>query len=395
MDNYSTGNPKKFVFVVQGEGRGHLTQAMAVYESLIAEGHQVLALLIGTTKGKDLPAYVKERLRTHIIPIESPHFIKDKSNRSISLIRTAWHTLRHLRTYRHSIRLIRHIVQQHRPDILINFYDPLVGMAAKIYSLQTKIVSVAHQYLYLHPDFHFPKGSSFRNMWMIKNYTALTAAGSDALLALSFYPMQQMKHKHLHVCPPLLRKEIAEQEVFAGKHMLVYIVNAGYMKNIIRWHEQHREVEIHCFTDSAAVKGKWEYHEGLYFHSLDDRKFLYYMANAAALVTTAGFESVCEAMFMGKPVMMVPVENHFEQWCNARDAASCGAGIYAEQFDLTLLQDYLPAYQSNNHMKDWVSQSATILNGVISELTSSTPLPPTEHAFFEPSLPMNETAAVH
>jgi hypothetical protein len=58
-----------------------------------------------------------------------------------------------------------------------------------------------------------------------------------------------------------------------------------------------------------------------------------------------------------------------------------------------LLQDYLPAYQSNNHMKDWVSQSATILNDVISELTSSTPH--TRHAFFEPPAPMNETVAVH
>jgi len=117
------------------------------------------------------------------------------------------------------------------------------------------------------------------------------------------------------------------------------------------------------------------------------------MANAAALVTTAGFESVCEAMYMGKPVMMVPVENHFEQWCNARDAASCGAGIYADQFDLTLLQDYLPACQSSNHMKDWASQASAILYDIISELTSIKQ--PTEHAFFEPILPMNDTAAVN
>ena len=35
----------------------------------------------------------------------------------------------------------------------------------------------------------------------------------------------------------------------------------------------------------------------LSFHQLDDVKFLRYMAGCKAYATTAGFESVCEAMY--------------------------------------------------------------------------------------------------
>lgn len=42
------------------------------------------------------------------------------------------------------------------------------------------------------------------------------------------------------------------------------------------------------------------------------------MAGCKAYASTAGFESVCEAMYLGKPILMVPA--HIEQDCNAYDA---------------------------------------------------------------------------
>jgi uncharacterized protein (TIGR00661 family) len=360
---------KKFLFVVQAEGRGHLTQAIAVYEMLTRSGHIVTAVVIGSAKGKEVPAYVKERCKVPVLSIDSPHFVKDKHNRGISITRSIVYAIKNIRKYYQSICFLKEAVHHHQPDVIINFYEPLTGIAAALFSLPVKIISVAHQYIYLHPDFHFPKGSSNRDQWLVKYYTKLTAYRSNRLLALSFYQMDCMDYRRIKICPPLLRKEIAQQEIFKGKYILVYLVNAGYMKNIISWHKENPDMEIHCFTDSPAVKGKWQYAEGLYFHALDDRKFLYYMANAAALATTAGFESVCEAMYMGKPVMMVPVENHFEQWCNARDAASCGAGIYANHFDLTQLKNYISKHVNvAEKMINWVDRAETILIQAIAEL---------------------------
>lgn len=52
------------------------------------------------------------------------------------------------------------------------------------------------------------------------------------------------------------------------------------------------------------------------------------MSSCRAYATTAGFESVCEAMYLGKPLLMVPA--HIEQDCNAYDAARGGAGIISD-----------------------------------------------------------------
>lgn len=37
----------KFLFIVQGEGRGHLTQAITLEEILRRNGHEVVEVLVG------------------------------------------------------------------------------------------------------------------------------------------------------------------------------------------------------------------------------------------------------------------------------------------------------------------------------------------------------------
>jgi uncharacterized protein (TIGR00661 family) len=86
------------------------------------------------------------------------------------------------------------------------------------------------------------------------------------------------------------------------------------------------------------------------------------MASAKGLVSTAGFESVCEAMYLNKPVLMVPVEGHFEQYCNSRDAFYAGAGLYDTTFDIHKLDQFASATKTENtYYKKWVNQSSDIV----------------------------------
>lgn len=360
---------KTFVFAVQGEGRGHLTQAIATYEMLTARGHNVAAVMIGSSCRREIPAFVKEKIKAPVITFHSPNFVTDKNNKSIQLGKTICKNLLQWKKFRKSIQLIREVVDIYQPDLLVNFYEPLIGISSVFKKLNTRIVSAAHQFIYLHPGFSFPEGGRKTDRYAIKKYTQLTARGSDKLLALSFYPLQQQQYKNIIVSPPLLRKELFNQEVFTGNHLLVYILNAGYMQDIINWHKKNPEVEIHCFTDSKSVKGKWRFDDTLCFHSLDDQKFLQLMASAKALVTTAGFESVCEAMYLGKPVLMVPVKGHFEQWCNARDGAKAGAGTYADEFNLdVVLHDLSFCQNRNEQFVQWTKQTTQLMLQTFSEV---------------------------
>ena len=347
----------KILFTVQGEGRGHLTQAIVAYELLVEQGYEITGILVGGTRKHRVPEYFRKRIKSPVYRVESFGFVRDKNNKSVRILPSILHAFRHLIKYVHSIRVIREIIKRHQPDLIINFYEPLVGLAHLFKSISLPTVSVAHQYLFLHPDFKFPAVLAPSDRRMLQLYTRLTAFGSNKMLALSMYPLPEDTSYSIVVSPPLIRKEVLEVEPYQGTHLLVYLVNAGYMENIIQWHHRNPATTLHCFTDSKKVKDKWEYSETLTFHALDDLKFLRFMANSAGVVTTAGFESVCEAFFLEKPILMIPVEGHSEQRCNALDAEKCGAGIASEIFDLSLILNRLHVHpEASATFKSWIER---------------------------------------
>jgi hypothetical protein len=105
-------------------------------------------------------------------------------------------------------------------------------------------------------------------------------------------------------------------------------------------HEVFKNQKIEAFWDKKGVPDFFQPLPNVIFHKVNDILFLEKMSQCMALMTTAGFESVCEAMYLGKPVMMVPVGGQYEQNCNALDAKISGAGIIGKSFDFKLLYDY-------------------------------------------------------
>jgi uncharacterized protein (TIGR00661 family) len=77
------------------------------------------------------------------------------------------------------------------------------------------------------------------------------------------------------------------------------------------------------------------------------------MAECRHVVCTAGFESVSEAAWLGKPLFLVPVENHVEQQVNALDAQQFGIGIAGKSFNPDRLAE-LPARLPVEKFRNWV-----------------------------------------
>lgn len=363
---------RSFLFVVQGEGRGHMTQAMALYDLLTREGHEVVCVAVGSTSLCEVPEFFRKKFECPVVAVQSPRFAKDRNGRSISVLRTVWDTLKNIPEHLHGVKVIRRLVEFHRPDVILNFYDPLVSLFALTSRHRPRIVSIAHQYIYLHPSFEFPEGRRWERM-LIRKYTAFTSARSDMRLAISLYDLPALRSPAVEVIPPILRTEALQHAVVTKEHILVYLVNAGYMQDIIDWHKRHPEVPLHVFTDSPVVReqygGCWKVDGALSFHSLNGQLFLEYLSSCKALASTAGFETIAEAMYMGKPVLMVPVEGHYEQYCNARDARRSGAGIHAKKFTLTKLVNYMMFHQVNiERFRQWVDSGNMRILGALNSL---------------------------
>jgi hypothetical protein len=95
------------------------------------------------------------------------------------------------------------------------------------------------------------------------------------------------------------------------------------------------------------------------------------MRRCCGLVSTAGFESICEAMYLGKPVFMIPVKHQIEQHCNAIDAYREGVGLWNFDFDLAGFQDYIPRHRGNpKRFQNWVHSAEWIYPALFSRLSS-------------------------
>ena len=328
------------MLAVQGEGRGHLTQALTVYDLLKARGYEVCCIVVGTG-ARRVPDFFKRRVEAPVVSLRSPFFIS-KGSRSLDMLSTLGANLLASGSFLRSVRSMRRLVRRHRPDLIVNFYEPLVAMSMPFLFYKGRLVSISHQNVYLHSGFAFPSEIGLKRH-MLSLYTRFVSMSSDLVLAISMYELPARRPADPVTVPPLLRRELFEKAPVSGDFYLVYLVNSGYMDDISRWHALHPGVRLHCFTDSEEVRsapgGILRMDDALSFHALDGAKFLDMMSRCRGLVTTAGFETVCEAVFMGKPVLMVPVEGHLEQYCNAVDAARAGYAHRSAVFDPGILKD--------------------------------------------------------
>lgn len=344
----------KYLFIVQGDGRGHLTQAISLSDMLQRNGHEVVEVLVGQSKTRDVPEFFYQNIHSKVRLFDTPSFILKKNKKRINPFKTLIYNIhpKRLRKYMNSIEMINRRIKKHEPDVVINFYDMLAGLSHLRYSIETPFINIGHQFLIKHPAYAHGKGDE-EGMMLFRLITLISGLGAIKTLALSFYPMKDYIAERIAVVPPLLRKEVLELEPTESNSVLGYMLNPGFQDEVMNWHKKHKDVGLDFFWDKKDADKATVIDSTLTFHNLDDKLFLEYMASCRAYISTAGFESICEAFYLGKPVMMIPT--HIEQEINAKDAAGTGLGIVGESFDVGVLLNYIETYQPNyTAFKEWV-----------------------------------------
>lgn len=331
-----------------------MTQAISMYSLLTSSGHEVVKTLVGKSLRVELPPFFYEKMQPcPIATFESPHFlVSPKSKRSL-LLKSVAHSLLRVPAYLKSIAFISRQIRACNADAVINFYEVLTGLTYAFCRPPQPCVCIAHQYLFLHSGFAFPKASRLEVAALLL-FTRITAIKARTLLALSFREMPC--EGRIRVVPPLLRREALQKVARSGEdYILGYMLNAALVEEVAAWHRQHAAVPLHFFWSKKGAPRELKVDANLTLHQLDDASFLDYMARCRAYASTGGFESICEAMYLQKPVLMVPM--HIEQECNAFDAVNAGAGVASPVFDLTKLVEFLPTYKPNSDFASWVSRA--------------------------------------
>jgi uncharacterized protein (TIGR00661 family) len=315
-------------------------------------------------------------MKMPITQVPTPDF-SFKNNRKVNLAASLAGIARKTPAYWRAVRTIKQAVRESQPDVIVNFFEPMTGVYALTCRNRPPVVAVAHQFMYEHPDYVRHPRKRLQQFGM-KWYIRLVGAGSTRI-ALSLYEAPDLPGKDLFVGPPILRRQLFDlQPNPNGNFVLVYLLNHGYAEQIIDWHRRNPATVLHCFYDKPGAPAELRHDDSLTFHRLDGEKFLQMMAECKYVACTAGFESLAEAAYLGKPLFLVPVENHIEQEINAIDAVRSGLGVADTSFNLDRLAE-LPDRLDSARYRAWLGRADSLLLQTLERAVAKT------HS--EPSLP--------
>jgi hypothetical protein len=244
-------------------------------------------------------------------------------------------------------------------DVVVNFLDLVGGISRWLFRPEGPSIAIAHNHLFAHPALARHPGRPWARR-LVRLYTDATALRSRTRVALSFGPLGT-DVPGLVIAPPLLRPGLDSLAVRDGGYLLTYALNAGYADLIAGWAATREDVDVHCYVDGGATVLRRPAPPRFRAHDLDPGRFLEHLAGCRAYAGSAGFESLCEAFHLGKPVLAVPTDGQLEQRWNAWDAERAGAARGGSWGDLDALWDDPPAPDPERvrAFRAWVAGAAS------------------------------------
>ncbi len=353
----------KFLFIVQGEGRGHLTQSVAMSELLEEAGHTIEKVYAGYSPQRTLPDFYRNHFNDKLVSFRSPNFIRTADRKGIRVGRSLWINLFLSPLFVISVLRLARAIRRSSADTVINFYD-LTGSLAHFFSFTPKkLVVLSHHYYFELPGFAWPPGYRWMR-FLLRLHSRIVSQGASTIIALSFTSEQKKPHERIVTAPPLIRKKVKTLSVVPGRYYLVYLLNEGFLDEVCKAAGKYPDTSWHIYTGTTGHQIT-----GLPNVTLSDIRggsFMEDMAGCREVICTAGFETVCEAAYLGKPVHVIPSEGHFEQMCNALDAERSGLAKRAEPGAPDELRNK-PEPSRLNDFRKWCDRADTIFRELLCE----------------------------
>lgn len=305
----------KILYAVQATGNGHLSRAVQVTPYLQQFG-EVDVLLSGSNSTLPVDLPVKYRSKGISLFNDSQgglDFIKIiKNNHWIKAMEEA----RHLP------------VDQY--DLIINDFEPICARACTLKNKPS--VQFSHQASFRSPHTPRPKPSNRLGEWIFRSYSA-----SSSYIGLHFQSYDQF------ILPPVIKQSLINASPADHGHITVYLF--GYSRTYFeRQFHPLPDVPFHCFISgiTQVIKSR-----NILFYPIDNVCFTQSLLTCHGVITGAGFETPAEALYLGKNILCVPCQNHYEQYCNAAALKLMGITIVTPS----------ERHQLSHQIKLWLDQS--------------------------------------
>ncbi len=170
----------------QGEGRGHFTQALAMWEMLLHRRHEVVAAIAGINGKRSCRNMSKMPSACRCNPQPAPDSTSRRSGAFRSWIRCSRGRAEVAAgSSRQTLNLIDETVARTKPDLIINFLEAATGIGKLLGRIKTPVLVLGHQFMMGHPAFIRSRHSPTQQIGF-RNFVRVVGSRSSKL-ALSFY----------------------------------------------------------------------------------------------------------------------------------------------------------------------------------------------------------------
>ena len=235
-----------------------------------------------------------------------------------------------------------HSIDLNRYDLIISDFEPVTAWASL--NKDVPAIALSHQASFLSNHSPRPKHKSLFAEQILKNF-------APCKHALGFHFLRYDSF----ILPPVIRKEVLELEVENGKHITVYLP-AFHHETLFSLFSQLKNVDWHLFSPSCSEIIE---RENVIVHPVGNRPFLKSMRSGMGVITSAGFETCAESMYLGKKLLVIPIKNQYEQLCNAAALKEMGVHVVKR-----VNRDFV------RHVQEWLDNSRAVTIKDIADIDS-------------------------
>ena len=184
----------------------------------------------------------------------------------------------------------------HDYDFVINDFEPVSAWAC--YFNKVPCIALSHQSSLLDKNVPKSKSNDLFGKFILRNY-----APANVRFGLHFSRYSK------DIFTPVIRKEIREAERMEKDHYTVYLPSYDDVKlmEILR---QIEGIRWQIFSKHAE---KITIDHNIEVYPVNNDGFIQSMVTCTGILCGAGFEAPAEALFLGKKLMVIPMQNQYEQ----------------------------------------------------------------------------------
>ena len=335
----------RIVYGVHGTGRGHAVRALTLAQH--APSHDFLFFSHGEAA---------RLLGKQFEVIECPNPVTPvRAHRvdSISAIVQSALTLAQSRSWSSKVQ---RAMERFGPDVAITDYEFFVPRVAR--KIGVPCLSFDNQHAITMGRIDCPiqqTPSRLATSFAIK----CLFSGADQYLVSNFFevPLRTAGDK-VRWARPLLRREVLQLSSEQGPHVVAYQgypTFPGFFDTLAGL-----DRPVHVYGQGSKPPDR-----RVSFHDFDERLFLNDLATCAFVACGGGHTLISEALYLGKPVLSIPVSGAFEQFINGFYLSRCGYGEQTsiEGFSINMLRYFeknLDAYRANICEARFTGNEATL-----------------------------------